>query len=96
MYGSDLCVFSFWWIVPIIMMILCFFMMCGRRRTMMSGFGCCGRGRLQVKGAESTKDIRDRRYASGDIDKAEYEEKKRTLTGSIGPDSIETHPTKEK
>jgi hypothetical protein len=43
MYGSELCAFSFWWIVPIVMMILCFFIMRGRRGRMMSGFGCCGR-----------------------------------------------------
>ena len=51
MYGSELCAFSFWWIVPIVMMILCFFMMRGRRGTMMSGFGCCGRDWQQAKGS---------------------------------------------
>ena len=82
MYGSELCNFSFWWIVPIVMMILCFFMMRGRRWTMMGGFGPCNRNWHQAKGAESAIDILDKRYASGDIEKVEYEEKKRTLVGS--------------
>ena len=85
MYDSQLCTFSFWWIIPIAMMILCFFMMRRFRGTMMSGFGCCGRDWQQAKGKESSMDILDRRYASGDIDKTEYEEKKRTLTGPAEP-----------
>jgi uncharacterized membrane protein len=89
MYGSELFTFSFWWTVPIVMMIFCFFMMRRRGGTMMSGFGCCGRDWQQNKGRESSMDILDRRYASGDIDKTEYEEKKRTLTGPIGPKQSE-------
>ena len=89
MYGSELCAFSFWWIVPIVMMILCFFMMRGRRGTVMGGFGCCGRDWQKAKGAQSAKDILDRRYASGDIDKTEYDEKKRTLTGPVDPKQSE-------
>lgn len=83
MYGSELCAFSFWWIVPIVMMILCFFIMRGRKGAMMSGFGCCGREWQESKGKESSMDILDRRYASGDIDKTEYEEKKRALTAPV-------------
>ena len=89
MYGSELYAFSFWWIVPIVMMILCFFIMRGRRGPMMNGFGCCGRRWRQAKGKESSMDILDRRYASGDIDKTEYEEKKRTLTGPVEPKQSE-------
>lgn len=89
MYGSELCAFSFWWIIPIVIMILCFFMMRGRRGTMMSVFGCCGRDWQQAKSAQSARDRRDRRYASGDIGKAEYEEKKRTLTGPVDADTDE-------
>ena len=92
MYGSELCAFSFWWIIPIVMMILCFFMMRGRKGTMMSGFGCCGRDWRQTKGTQTAGDILDRRYASGDIDEAEYEEKKRTLTGPVGVDTDENEP----
>jgi uncharacterized membrane protein len=84
MYGLEPCVFSFWWIIPIVMMILCFFMMRGRRWTMMSGFGPCNRNWHQAKGTESAMDILDKRYASGDIEKVEYEERKQTLFGSTG------------
>jgi uncharacterized membrane protein len=87
MYGSELCAFSFWWIVPIAMMILCFFMMRRHKGTMISGFGCCGRDRQEAKSAQSARDLLDRRYASGAIDKAEYEEKKRTLTGPVDVDT---------
>ena len=55
----------------------------------MSGFGCCDRHWRQDKGKESSMDILDRRYASGDIDKTEYDEKKRTLTGSVDPKQSE-------
>jgi uncharacterized membrane protein len=85
MYGSELCVFSFWWIVPIVMMILCFFILRGRRGTTMSGFGCCDRNWRQSEDKQSAIEILDRRYASGDIDKAEYEEKKKALTGTVEP-----------
>ncbi len=80
MYGSELCVFSFWWIVPVVMMILCFFIMRRRRGTMMNGFGCCGRDWQQTRDMPSAKDILDRRYASGEIDQAEYEAKTKVLT----------------
>ena len=40
MYGSELGNFSFWWIVPIFMMILCFLMMGGKMKSMMEL--CCG------------------------------------------------------
>lgn len=86
MYGSELCSFSWWWIVPIIMMILCFFMMRRRRGSMMCGFGSRVVAGQQTEVAGSAKDILDKRYASGEINKDEYEEKKRALTDST--DSI--------
>ena len=85
MYDSQLCTFSFWWIVPIIMMILCFFMMRGQRGSMMCGFGSRNRDYQQSRDSDSASDILDRRYALGEIDKDEYEEKKKALTYS--PDS---------
>lgn len=83
MYGSEFCTFSFWWIIPLLMMLLCFFMMRGRRGSMMCGFGTRGRDRHATKDTDSAMDMLDKRYASGDIDKVEYEEKKRTLNDSI-------------
>ena len=76
MVGSEVCLFSFWWIVPVAMIFLCFFMMRGRRVTMMREFGCCGHNWQWAADTESVSDILDRRYASGKIDKAEYEERK--------------------
>ena len=86
MYAYELCGFSLWWIVPIIMMILCFFMMRGRRGSSMCGFGSRATDGQQTAVADSAQDILDRRYAAGEINKDEYEEKKRTLTEST--DSI--------
>ncbi len=83
MYGPDLCAFSFWWIFPLLMMLLCFFMMRRRWGSMMCGFGSRGRDSQAAKGTDSAMDVLDKRYASGDIDKAEYEEKKKTLNSSI-------------
>ncbi len=66
---------EFWWIIPVIMIILCFFMMRGRR-----GAGMCGH-RTHTRGS-SALDILDERYARGEIDKREYEDKKRDLDQS--------------
>lgn len=88
MVGSELTCFSFWWILPIFMMILCFFMMRGRWGSMMCGCGPRSIDRQQTEGPDSARDILDRRYASGEIDKAEYEEKRKTLTGSA--DSVKS------
>ena len=82
MYGSELTCNSFWWIVPIFMMILCFFMMRGRRGSMMCGFGPRDIDNHQTRGSDSAIETLDKRYASGEINKEEYEEKKRTLTES--------------
>ncbi len=60
---------TYWWILPLVMMVFCFLMM---RR----GMGCwVGRHRP----GESAREILDRRYASGEIGKEEYEEKKRHI-----------------
>ena len=84
MYGSELCAFSsFWWILPLLMMLLCFLMMRGRWGSRMCGFGTRGRDRHAAEGTVSALDILGKRYASGDIDKAEYEEKKQALNDSI-------------
>ncbi|MFC1867352.1 SHOCT domain-containing protein [Thermodesulfobacteriota bacterium] len=82
MYGSLLTNCSFWWIVPVLMLILCFLMMRGRRGSMMCGFGSRGIDNQQTRVPDSAIDILNKRYASGEINKEEYEEKKRTLTES--------------
>ena len=81
---------GFWWIFPLIfivlMVMMCVFMMRG-------GMGCMWRDRhmgnpesrdltkrSEGESAESALDILDKRYARGEIDKQEYEEKKAALT----------------
>ena len=86
MYGSEFTCFSYWWIFPIVMMILCFFMMRGRWGSMMCGFGPRSFDNTHSKDYESAMDILDKRYASGEIEKEEYDERKRTLTK---PQSLE-------
>ena len=58
---------TYWWIFPVVMMAFCFFSM--------RGMGMCGMGHRQdMDSSESTKEILDRRYASGEITRSEYEE----------------------
>ena len=82
MFGSELFNSSLWWIFPILMIALCFFMMRGRRGSMICGFGSRDTNSRQISASDSATDILDKRYVSGEIDKEEYEEKKRTLAKS--------------
>ena len=83
MYFSELTWNSYWWLIPIFMMLLCFFMMRRSRRFGMCCFGPRDIDDHKARGSESAIEILDKRYASGEIDKNEYEEMKRTLTGSM-------------
>jgi putative membrane protein len=65
--------FHWWWVLPIVMMVLCFIMM-RRHRGGMTGWS---RPRHV---AESAREILDKRYASGEISKEEYEVKKRDIS----------------
>lgn len=80
MYGQEYCSFSFWWIIPVLMIILCIFMMRGRRGSMMCGFGSCGTDKHIIDNSKSPMEILDKRFALGEINKEEYQEAKRTLT----------------
>jgi uncharacterized membrane protein len=82
MFGSEFFSPSLWWIFPILMIALCFFMMRGRKGSMMCGFGSRDTNIQQISASDSAIDILDKRYALGDISKEEYEAKKRTLTKS--------------
>ena len=73
---------SLWWLFPLVMVALCFVMMRGRRGSMMCGFGAHDKEDHRQKTLDSAMDILAKRYASGEIDKEEYVEKKRILTGT--------------
>jgi uncharacterized membrane protein len=82
MYGSEFFSSSLWWICPILMIVMCFFIMRGRRGSMTCGFSPRDTDGQQFSASDSATDILDKRHASGEIDQEEYEEKKRTLTKS--------------
>jgi putative membrane protein len=72
---------SIWWIFPILMIVLCIFMMRGRMGSM------CGHGShggtpdsRHADASDSASDILDKRYARGEINRDEYKEKKKALT----------------
>ena len=80
MYGQELGCFSFWWVFPVLMIILCFFMMRSRRSSRLCGFGSFGKGRHRPDSSKSPLEILDTRFAKGEIGKEEYETVKRALT----------------
>ncbi len=80
MFGAGFCNFSFWWLIPIAMMALCFFMMRGRKNSMICGFGPHDQGSQQMNTSDSAMEILDKRYATGTIDTEEYEKRKIILT----------------
>ena len=84
MCWADQTCYSYWWLFPIVMMFLCFFMMRGRWGSMMCGCGPRSFYHRQTDDPDSAREILDRRYAAGEIDKAEYEEKKKALTEPAG------------
>ena len=79
MFGYEF-FYSYWWIFPLMMIIFCIFFMrrgCGR---MMCGFGSHTEDTFHNSTEESGLEILDKRFAQGDINEDEYEEKKRKLT----------------
>ncbi len=79
MFWSEFSDGSLWWLFPLVMMALCFFMMRGRKGSMMCGFGSREEESHRVNTSDSAMDILDKRYAIGEIDRQEYEEKKNIL-----------------
>lgn len=75
--------YGYWWIFPVIMIImlaLCFFMMRGRIGSMMCRPGTRGTGSNAGDASESALDVLDKRFARGEIGKEEYEEKRSVIT----------------
>ena len=74
---------GFFWLIPLIFIALCFFMMFGMRGRMS---GCMGmshsdHGHGGSSESESPEDIVKRRYAAGEINKEEFETLKKDLGG---------------
>ena len=80
MYAAEVANFSLWWLFPLVMIAFCFLMMRGRKGSMMCGFGSSDEDSHRINVSDSARDILDRRYARGEIDKEEYQEKKRILS----------------
>ena len=72
--------YGFWWIFPLIMIVLCFFMMRGRMGSMMCRAGFRKSGNHGEDAPDSPLDILNKRYSRGEVSKEEYEEKKRVIT----------------
>jgi uncharacterized membrane protein len=70
---------SYWWVFPVIMMVLCFLMMRGRKSSRICGFGFEHENKNRKNSIDSPMDILNKRYALGEIENKEYEEKKRVL-----------------
>ena len=67
---------SYWWLFPLLMIVVCMLFMrkgCGRMM--------CGPW-VHSEPGKSAREILDTRYAGGDIDRKDYEEKKRELSRS--------------
>ncbi len=79
MVGSEFCDFLFWWIFPVVMVALCFFIMRKRGGQMMCGLGSHHKERNLINASDSPMNILDKRYALGEISEKEYREKKRIL-----------------
>jgi uncharacterized membrane protein len=71
--------FGYWWIFPLIMIILCIFFMRRGCARMMCGFSSRPGDDPQQGAVETGREILDRRFANGEINGDEYEEKKRKL-----------------
>ncbi len=81
---------EFWWIFPFVMIMFCFFMMRGRMGSGMCVHGSHGTEDHETKSSDSATEILARRYALGEIDREEYEEKKRALSSSTDYESVKT------
>jgi len=73
---------EFWWIIPIVMMALCLYMMGGKKDSHMCGFGSHKKDNHSISASNSAMEILGKRYALGEMDGEEYEEKKKALNHS--------------
>ncbi len=75
---------SWWWVWPVLMMAVCFFLMRRWRGPMMCGFGPRPKDWHQYKHSDTASDILDKRFAAGEIDEIEFKAKKRSLNSKSG------------
>ena len=73
MIGYEFCG-GYWWIFPLVIIFFCFVFMRGCMGRRMCGW------RVGYGFGESAIDVLNNRYAKGEIDQREYEEKKKELT----------------
>jgi putative membrane protein len=74
--------YGYWWIFPIIMiamMVLCFFMMRGHAGSIMCSPGFGRSDSHSENASDRPLDMLNRKYAQGEINKQEYEEKKEDI-----------------
>jgi uncharacterized membrane protein len=79
MYTAELSNFSLWWLFPLVMIIICFLVMRGRKGSMICGFGSGDENSHYKNISDSGEEILNKRYARGEIDEEEYQHKKRIL-----------------
>lgn len=80
MFGSEFHCYTLWWIFPLLMIILCVFMMKGRMGAMMCRPGSHSKdSHREDDSSASALDLLNKRYAQGEIDKEEYEEKRSVM-----------------
>jgi len=70
---------SFWWLLPLLLMILCCLGMRGKRGSGICGYRSWGANSRTVHPDDSATEILDKRFALGEIGREEYEERKRFL-----------------
>ncbi len=73
-----------WWIFPLVIigiMVFCLFMMRGRMGSMICRPGFRNPCSHSENAADSALDILNKRYARGEMDKEEYEVKKKVIAG---------------
>jgi len=84
MFGSLFHGYTLWWIFPLLMIILCVFMcvfmMKGRMGAMMCRPGSRGTDNHSGDTSDSALEVLNKRYAQGEINKEEYEEKRSVIT----------------
>ena len=76
MYWPWVSGFSLWWLLPIVMVVICFLVM---RRWGCPMMSVCGSRKKQGDESDSAMEILAKRYARGEISREEYEDGRRLI-----------------